>query len=122
MVNIFAREITDELTSLVKAIDKQVAENEDKKMAAFVVFLTDDPDALEPKLKELAQEHKIENVPLTLMEGQTGPPSYKIAQDADVTVMMWRDREVKANHAFAKGQLKSKDVEAISAETSKILE
>ena len=31
MVSIFAREITDDLASLVKQIDKKVAENKDKK-------------------------------------------------------------------------------------------
>ena len=39
MVAIFTRSITDDLTSLVKQIDEQVAKNEDKKMASFVILL-----------------------------------------------------------------------------------
>ena len=37
---IFAREITDDLTSLVKEINATVTANKDKKMAAFTVVLT----------------------------------------------------------------------------------
>ena len=50
MVAIFTRSITDDLTSLVKQIDDQVAQNEDKKMASFVILLSNDPDADEAKL------------------------------------------------------------------------
>ena len=77
---IFAREITDDLASLVKRIDKQVAKNKDQKMASFLVLLTDDPDAVESKLKDLAIKHKIKNIPLTIFDGIAGPPKYKIAE------------------------------------------
>ena len=122
MVNIFAREITDNLASLVKQIDETVGKNEDKNMAAFVVLQTDDPDAAEPKLKELAEKHNIKNVPLTIFDGQAGPPSYKISEDADVTVLMWRRTKVQANHAFAKGELKPGDVKKVVSDTEKILQ
>jgi hypothetical protein len=56
VVNVFAREITDNLTSLVKQIDEKIGANSDQKMAGFVVLLTDDPDAAEPRLKELAED------------------------------------------------------------------
>lgn len=122
MVSIFARSLTDDLASLVKKIDKLVAENKDKNMAAFVVLLTDDPDAAEPKLKELAEKHKIQNVPLTIFDGVSGPASYKVSKDAEVTVMMWKRQTVKANFAFAKGKLNANGVKAVVKSTGKILE
>jgi hypothetical protein len=122
VINVFAREITDDLASLVKEIDKAVGENESKRMAAFVVLLTDDPDAAEPKLKELAKKHGIKNVPLTVFDGVSGPPRYRIAQDAEVTVLMWRQLNVKANHAFGKGQFSKDDVAKVMADTKTILE
>ena len=122
MVNVFAREITDNLASLVKQLDETVAKNEDKKMAAFVVLLTDDPDAAEPKLKALAEKHDIKNVPLTIFDGEAGPPSYNISEDAEVTVLLWRRTKVEANHAFGKGEMKPADVKKIVADTDKILQ
>ena len=120
VVAIFAREITDDLTSLVKQINKKVAENKDQKMASFVVLLTDDPDAAEPKLKHLAIKHKIKNVPLTIFDGITGPPKYKIAEGAGVTVLMWRKHTVKVNHALAK--LNKKSIKKIISDLEKILD
>jgi hypothetical protein len=122
VVNIFAREITDDLASLVKQVDEVVANNADKKMAAFLVVLAEDADAAAPKLEELAKKHGIKHVPLTIFDGESGPSSYKIAKDADLTVLMWLKRDVKANHALKKGELDTKKVKEIVADTKTILQ
>jgi hypothetical protein len=122
VATIFTREMNDTVKELIKKLDAKVAENKDKKMAAFVVVLSNDPDAVEPKLVALAKDSKIENTPLTLIEGVTGPDSYKLSKDAEVTVMMWVDGKVKVNQAFAKGKLDKKAVETLVGETKKILD
>jgi hypothetical protein len=122
VVTVFAREITDNLASLVRKIDEQVGEHKDEQLSSFIVLLTDDPDTVESKLKELAEKHKIDDVPLTVFDGEAGPPSYKISKDADVTVLLWRRTEVKVNHAFAKGELDEKAVDKVVADVAKILE
>jgi len=121
-VNVFARELTDNLASLVKQLDAVVGKNEEKKMAGFVVLLSEDPDADEAKVVAFAEKHGIKNLPLTLFDGVAGPPSYNLAQDADVTVHLWVKTEVKANHAFGKGGLTDAAVKQVVAETAKILE
>ncbi|MCA9084205.1 MAG: hypothetical protein KDA81_09130, partial [Planctomycetaceae bacterium] len=45
VVNIFARSMDANVTKLVKEIDQVVGKHQDTKMAAFVVILSDDPDA-----------------------------------------------------------------------------
>lgn len=122
VVTVFTREVNDTVKDLVKKLDEKVGANKDKKMAAFVVVLTQDPDAVEPKLESIAKEQKITNTPLTIIEGVTGPADYKLSKDAEVTVMMWVDSEVKVNHAYGKGKLDKKAVDALVAETKKILE
>jgi len=121
-VSIFARELTDNLASLVKQVDEQVSQNEAAKMAAFVVILSEDADATAPQLEELAKAQSIKNVPLTIFDGEAGPPSYKIAEDADVTVLLWKGQEVKANRAFAAGELNDETIKSVLADTAKILE
>jgi hypothetical protein len=121
VVNVFARSITDDLASLVKQLDAKVGANKDKQMRAFVVFITDDPDAMETKIKAFAKKAKIKNVPLTLIEGKAGPPKYKVAKDAEVTVMMWKGQKVRVNHAFRKGELNKKSVKKIVADTKIVL-
>jgi hypothetical protein len=74
-----------------------------------------------PKLEELAKKEGIKNVPLTIFDGEAGPGSYKIAKDADVTVLMWKNTKVQANHAFAKGKLNEKGIKAVVEDTKSIL-
>ena len=122
MINIHAREITDELTSLVSQLDKLVSPaapaGRSGSTHAFVVFLTDDPDALEPKLAEVAKKAKLKNTPLTIYDGIAGHPDYKVTKDAEVTIMMWTNRKVDVNFAFAKGEL-DKDAIAKIVEAAK---
>ena len=121
MVAIFTRSITDDLTSLVKQIDDQVAQNEDKKMASFVILLSNDPDADEAKLKTLAEKAGIKHVPLTVFDGIAGPPNYNIAEDAEVTVLHWLERKTVVNHAFAKGKLDKEGIKKVVDATAEIL-
>ena len=64
---------------------------------------------------------KIKNTPLTNYEGEAGPAAYKISKDADITVLMWVDGQVKVNHAFKKSDLSKAKISELVKETSKIL-
>jgi hypothetical protein len=120
---IFAREISDPLTSLVKRIDAATSKNSDSKMGSFVVFL-DDEEGLEQKLKSLAEKEKIEKTALAI-DNPGGPPGYKIAKDADITVVLYRGAyakgAVKANYAFKKSEMKDEDIDKIVDDLAKIL-
>ena len=122
MINIHAREITDELTSLVSQLDKLVSPaapaGRSGSTHAFVFFLTDDPDELEPKIAAAAEKAKLKNTPLTIYDGIAGHPDYKVSKDAEVTIMMWTNRKVDVNFAFGKGEL-DKDAIAKIVEAAK---
>lgn len=121
MVSIFAREITDDLTGLVKKIDEIVVANEDKNAAAFLVLLSEDPDAAAPQLEQLAEVQEIRGTPLTVYDGIAGPPAYSIAEEAEVTVLMWVEGEVKVNYALAADELSAEKIEEIVGSTNEIL-
>jgi hypothetical protein len=116
---VFAREISDPLTSLVKKIDEATAKNKSCKMGSFVVFCSDE-EGLEAKLKGLAKKEGLDHVVLTIDNPQ-GPPAYKVAKDADVTVVLYEHHKVKANYAFRKGELSDGDIEKVVADVAKIL-
>src|SRR5687768_11015912 len=100
---IFAREVSDSLTSLVKKIDAATAQNSDKKMGSFVVFLSDD-EKLGEQAKTLAEKEGIKKTVLSI-DNVAGPKGYAIAKEADVTVVLYNKRKVESNHAFRKGEL-----------------
>jgi hypothetical protein len=116
---IFARHASAPVVQLIKRIDAATAKHEDAKMGSFVVFLSDSAK-LEKELKEIAQRENIKNTILSV-DNAAGPPAYKIAKDADVTVVLYTDHKVRANYTFANGQLKASDINTILSGLSKIL-
>jgi hypothetical protein len=109
---VFAREITPGLTSLVKKLE-QAAEAGSPKTKAFVVLMTDD-DKAEDKLKDLAKAEKIDKV-LLMVDNPAGPKSLKIAKEADVTVVLYTQKNVKKTLAFEKGKLTDKAADDVAA-------
>jgi hypothetical protein len=105
------------LTGLVKKLDTEVAKNKDAKLRACVVMLSDD-EKMESKLKDLGKTAK--NVDLGV-DNVAGPKAWKIAKDADVTVILYSKGKVAVNHAFKKGDFKSGDIEKVVGGLPKIL-
>ena len=91
-----------------------------RRLRSYVVIVPGPGDKPAERLRKLANEAKLKNVPLTIAKVPGGPSDYKIAKDADVTVLMWKEGTVKANLAF-KGMLNDADLNAIMAEIPKVL-
>lgn len=117
---IFAREVSDSLTSLVKKIDAATVKNSKAKMGSFVVFLSSD-EGLGDKLGALVKKEGLKKCILSIGETPGGPPKYEVAKDAEVTIVLYNNRKVAVNQAFRKGELNAKAVENIVSQLSKIL-
>lgn len=116
---IFAREPSPELATLIKKIDAVTEKNKGHEMGSFVVFLND-KEGLDQELKQMSQQAGLKKIVLAI-DNPAGPEKYKVAKDADVTVVLYTEHLVKANYAFKKGQLKDKDIEKIVSSVSKIV-
>ncbi|MHB1422273.1 MAG: hypothetical protein ACYC3I_03560 [Gemmataceae bacterium] len=116
---IFAREVNDGLTSLVKKIDEATEKNRGCRMGSFVVFCSDE-EGLKKKLEDFAKKEKLKHTILTI-DNPAGPEDYSIAKDADVTVLLYSRQEVKVNHAYKKGDLTAREIDRIISELPKIL-
>lgn len=123
---IFSRKIDDDLASLVKKIDAAVAENKDKNMRSFVVFLGDDREALKPAVEEFAKANRIKQVPLTVaVEQPSGPENYGLNDEAAYTILLYKNPVaggVIVNHALGEKDLNKKTVRKIVKDTKKILD
>jgi hypothetical protein len=119
-VAIFARNADDPvLQKLIVAVDAATTKNAKAELNSFVVFCSGD-DKLEAKLKDLAEKTKLKDRVLSI-ESDTGPEKYNISKDADVTILVYKDRTVVANHAFEKGKLSAKDVDTVLGEIANIV-
>jgi hypothetical protein len=116
---IFAREVSDTLTSLVKKIEAQTAINSDKRMGSFVVFLSES-ESLKEQLTALAKKAELDKCILSVDKAE-GPQGYGVAKDADITVVLYRKQVVEANFAFRKGELNEAALAAIVGDLPRIL-
>jgi hypothetical protein len=107
------------LTSLVKKIDVATAAHKKQRMGSFVVFLNDE-EGLKDKLKSLSDKEGFKDIVLTI-DNPSGPKDYKVAKDAEVTVVLYDRHKVESNFAFRKGQLTSEAIERIVGDLKKIV-
>jgi len=108
------------LTGLVKKIDAATAQHKTAHMGSFVVFCGDEKK-LEPQVKDLASHHQIKQTILTVFNDAAGPTEYHLAKDADVTVLLYTKRTVKASYGFRPNELSAADVDKIVQDLAKIL-
>jgi hypothetical protein len=100
------------LASLVKQIDSA------KGINSFVIFLSDEENIKDVATK-FAEKNNVKKTVLAI-DNVAGPKAYKIAKDAEITVLLYTGGEVKANHAYRKSDFNAAAVEAIVKDLPKI--
>lgn len=120
-VIVFGRSLSDPLGKLVAQIDKATTEHKKADLRAWVTFLAEDQTTLDPKVVEWGKKHAVGNVPLGVFEDVAGPPSYRVARDADATVLLFVKRKVVANFAFRAGELTDEKAAEVMKALPKIL-
>lgn len=121
-VVIFARSTNAPLGNLVRELDRGVAEHKASNLRAWVTFLNDDQPNLDDKLVKWGQEHAIRLVPLGVFEDAGGPPSYRLARDAEVTIIFFVKQQVIANYAFRTGELNDERVVEVMKSLPRIVD
>ena len=119
VVMIFARELTPEVVGLLRRVDAATAAHGNSSMGSCAIFCSD-AEGLPEKLSRFAKQYNLNQTILATC-ASAGPPRYKIAADADVTVVLYTSCTVKANHSFKKGELTEASIETIMADLPLIL-
>jgi hypothetical protein len=116
---LFARDVSEPLLDLLGKLDEATAKNRDQEMGSFVVFLSES-DALRQELAAAAKKRGLKRIVLSSY-APASPEGFHVAAEADLTVVLYREHEVKANHAFRHGELTAAATEKIIADLPKIL-
>lgn len=106
------------MASLVKELENVVAANAEKKLVAVINFTGEPTDDFQAKIAEFAQQNKIEQVALTATKDAA---KFQVNEAAEVTVMHYRNKEVKYNFASDKAGLNDQAIRAIVEGVKKIL-
>jgi hypothetical protein len=112
-VVVFARSLSEPLGQLVRQIDQAVLDHKAVDLRAWVTFLGNDQPGLDPQVVRWGRQHAIRAVPLGVFEDAGGPPSYRLAREADVTVLLFVKHKVVANFAYRAGELTADQVQDV---------
>lgn len=119
VIFVFAKTLDDATASLVKKLDEVVAANTDKKLAAVINFTGEATAEFQEEIAQFAEKNEIENVHLA---ATADAKKYKISDDAKVTVMHYKGKEVKFNCTVDEDGLDKQAIEGIVEGVSTILE
>ena len=122
VVVVFARKADASLAKLVRKLEESIAAHKEQELSSFVNLLGPNAEELKATAKKFGANNKVEYVALVVpQDNENGPPEYKINPEAEVTVMLYRQGKVEANHSFAAGKLDEQGIASIIKDTSKIL-
>ncbi|MSQ97597.1 MAG: hypothetical protein EXR98_24010 [Gemmataceae bacterium] len=123
---IFVREVSDSLTSLVKKMDETVNAASPKytngrRLGTFVII--GDAEGRVEQLRGMAQSYGLQRVNLCV---GAAPPRYQVAEEADVTVVIYipgrpGQNRVAANFALRRGELDGVKCDEIIAALANVL-
>jgi hypothetical protein len=114
VVMVFARTADEKLGKLLKKLDEEIEEHASAKLTGFVNMLGTEPESLKKDAAEFVKLQGLERIAFVVPEDSAnGPADYKIAPDADLTVVCYKEGTVKANHAFSAGGLSDEKIDAI---------
>lgn len=120
-VVVFARSLSDPLAKLCQQLDQAVVEYQKPELRAWVTFLSNDQVHLDPKLVHWAKKYALRSVPLGVFEDVGGPPTYLLARDADITVLLYVKQKVVANFAFREGELSNEKIAEVTKALPRIV-
>ena len=102
-VVIFARTASDSLGKLAGKIDRALAQHKD--LRAWITFIGKDHDTFDGQLVEWSRKHGLKSLPIGTFKEEDGPPTYRVAKGADVTVVLFVNMKVQATFGFRSTEL-----------------
>ncbi len=117
---VFTRTLSESLARLLSKLEAIEADKKDTGYKVWMTQLTATADL--DLLAKWAQKQGLKTTPIGAFEDADGPPSYKLNQDADVTVILFVKQKVVANFAFRAGELSDKSIEEVMKAVPQLFE
>jgi hypothetical protein len=118
-VIVFARSLSEPLAKLLAACDTEVSRRPKDGLRAWMTVLGEKSVALDD-LGRWSKERGLKGVPVGVCDDPVGPPSYKLAKDAEVTVLLFVNRKVVVNATFRAGEMDDRAVKHLAQEVARL--
>jgi hypothetical protein len=120
-VVIFSRKLSEPLGKLMVKCDGWLLAQPKDSFRGWMTVLGEKTVSLDD-LAAWAKQTGIKSIPLGVFDDPIGPPSYKLNEEAEVTVLLWVNRKVAANFAFRESELNDDAVTKIVEALPKLVE
>ncbi len=120
-VVVFARKLSDPLGKLLAASDQWLEKQPKDAAVSWMTVLGEKTVSLDA-LAKWSKEAGVKNVPVGVYDDPIGPPTYKLGEDAEVTVLLYVNRKVVANFAYRAGELNDEAIRKIEATLPRLTE
>jgi len=118
-VIVFARKLTEPLGKLLSQNDRWLSGQPKDTAACWMTVLGEKNVSLDA-LAKWSKDKGIKSLPVGVYDDPIGPPTYKLAEDAEVTVLLYANRKVVANFAYRAGELNDDAIGQIDMSLSKL--
>lgn len=104
-VIVFARNAGDALGKLAGKLDKALAAHKAAELRSWITFIGKDEQTFDRPLLDWSKQHGLKSLPIGTFKEEDGPPTYRVARDADVTVVLFVRQKVEATFGFRDREL-----------------
>jgi hypothetical protein len=118
---IFSRKVSEPLGNLIVKCDGFLSGQPKDAVRSWMTVLGEQTIGLDD-LAKWSKNAGIKSVPVGVFDDPVGPPSYKLHDDAEVTVLFWVNRKVVANFAYRAGELNDDEIKKIAQSMPKLIE
>jgi hypothetical protein len=81
-----------------------------------------DHTTFDKQVVDWSQKHALKSLPVGTLEDESGPPSYLLAREADITVVLFVKRKVVVTFAFRAGELTDDAVSQVLQAVSRLVD
>jgi hypothetical protein len=119
-VIVFARNPSATLGKFAGKLDKALAEHKAAELRSWITFLGKDHETFDRPLLDWSKQHSLKSLPVGTLQENDGPPTYQVAREADVTVVLFVKKKVQATFAFRDRELTDEAVTGVLAAVSSL--
>ena len=122
VVMLLMRQLKPEFANLMRTVDKLVDGNRAVGLKSFGVLISDEPFRDSSAVQTFAFDSKVK-MPLTVgTDAIANNTCQRLHEDAELTVVLYRNRSVVKNYSFRMSQLKDADVAAIAKSIHRLID
>lgn len=120
-VIVFCRKVSEPVGKLLVKCDDWLLTQPKDTARAWMTVLGEKTISLDD-LAKWTKQAGVKSVPTGVFDDSIGPPTYKLHNDAEVTVLLYVKQKVIANFAFRNGELNDEAIKKIVAELPNLTE